>query len=539
MASIDPNRMQALLQHNPYHISTLLQVSEIATHQREHTISGDLLERALFTFGRALHSTFSPLLTSPSFNSSSPASSTSFGGIKHPQLSFSYFSNREFYLTIWRYIHNLTLRGTFRTASEYARLLFLLSPKRDPYAMLLYLPVLLLKAHQPNFVISLATSPALKPQTKDLPGVAYSLALAYLQLDNAIVAQEYLAKAIRKFPWVLSRLWQALDLDSSNLPATLWGRIPPEDTPLHAIVTELYVERARDLWNTPDASKLLIDTTNNIYNLPDHITANSYTPEGADTDDEIDGVPANVARHVILSDIPAVTTLLPLGWKNRVTTGYDPLPPIDDVEEYDMFAGVAGMEAPLDPGALAGFDGDGDGGGEAGMGGVGGTMLQLFRTLLPWVATPHSGANAGADSPAAGEPRSPQDAIAAAAQGRYEPDWDAMAGFLGVEGAQRMREMVEARGRAGALAGGVGVDGVGAEGGVPTGAEEGEGEAFMREVVRMLVEQERGELRGGGVDERGEREGEGQGGQGGEEEWEVWPEGTGGAVRGLGEEEGR
>ena len=30
VASMDPNRLVVLLQHNPYHISTLLQVSEIA-----------------------------------------------------------------------------------------------------------------------------------------------------------------------------------------------------------------------------------------------------------------------------------------------------------------------------------------------------------------------------------------------------------------------------------------------------------------------------------------------------------------------------
>lgn len=63
VASMDPQRMVQLLQFNPYHISTLLQVSEIAKQERDHATSGDLLERALFSFGRAVHSTFAANLS--------------------------------------------------------------------------------------------------------------------------------------------------------------------------------------------------------------------------------------------------------------------------------------------------------------------------------------------------------------------------------------------------------------------------------------------------------------------------------------------
>ena len=42
--SMDPDRLILLLQQNPYHIATLLQVSEIAKQDRNHTVSGDLLE---------------------------------------------------------------------------------------------------------------------------------------------------------------------------------------------------------------------------------------------------------------------------------------------------------------------------------------------------------------------------------------------------------------------------------------------------------------------------------------------------------------
>ncbi|KAF8458814.1 transcriptional repressor TCF25-domain-containing protein [Terfezia claveryi] len=518
VVSMDPNRLMSLLHHNPYHISTLLQISEIfSSQQRDHTSSGDLLERALFTFGRSLHSTFPLLLTNPTFAPPPPQLIPvppvilPLSNLKFPHLSFTHFPNREFYLTLWRYIHNLTLRGTFRTASEFARLLFSLNPRRDPYAMLTYLPIIFLKAHQPSLAITLANSETLRNKTKGLPAVAYSLPLAYLQSENEPVAREVLAKAIRKFPWVATRIWQVCDLDSGKLPRILWGRVVPEGDNLHAILSELYVERAKDLWAAPDATRLLIDTANEIFNLPPTTTATpkTFTEQvGEDGDNVIEGVPANIARHVVLSDIPAVTTLLPLGWKDRLTTSYDPLPPRGDRGSgYDMFSGVAGMEEPLDP--LRPLR-DGAAGGRMG------TILELFRTLLPWVAAPPG----GPDSPAPGEPREGEP-NAPGRPGRYLPDWGLLAQWLGGDTAERMREVVEAREREGGVA-----DGLGGEGAVPTGEEEGEGEVFLREVVRILLEQEGGEDGEGrmGAEEPWEF-GEEQ------EQWEQWPEGSGGEVR--------
>ncbi|KAF8418568.1 transcriptional repressor TCF25-domain-containing protein [Tirmania nivea] len=530
--SMDPNRLITLLHHNPYHISTLLQISEIFCQQRDHTSSGDLLERALFTFGRSLHSTFPPLLTNPTFTPPAPklmpCSISPFANLKCPYLSFIHFPNREFYLALWRYIHNLTLRGTFRTASEFSRLLFSLDPKRDPYAMLIYLPILFLKAHQPSLAIALANSETLKSRTKELPAVAYSLPLAYLQSENEPVAREMLAKAIRKFPWVATRIWQVCDLDSGKLPSILWGRVVPEEDNLNAILSELYIERARDLWAAPDAARLLIDTANEIFNLPPTTTATLTAPSmltlktftgqvGEDGEDVIEGVPANIARHVVLTDIPAVTTLLPIGWKDRFTSSYDPLPPRGDRGSgYDMLSGVAGMEAPLDlSGQLRG---------EAAAGGMG-TILELFRTLLPWIAAPPG----GPDSPAPGEPREGEP-DAPGRPGRYLPDWRLLAQALGNDTAERMREVVEARERQGGIAGGVG--GAGGEGALPTGEEEGEGEGFLREVVRVLLEQERGAggLGAGGDQVRGGVEDQWDFAEE-QEQWEVWPEGSGGDIR--------
>ena len=79
--SMDPQRMIGLLSMHPYHIATLLQVSEIARHQGDHAVFGDLVERALFSFGKSVHSSFPAALRS---------------GIA--RVSFDKPANRELYL---------------------------------------------------------------------------------------------------------------------------------------------------------------------------------------------------------------------------------------------------------------------------------------------------------------------------------------------------------------------------------------------------------------------------------------------------------
>ena len=100
VASMDPNRLVVLLQHNPYHISTLLQVSEIAKQESDHATSGDLLERALFSLGRAVHSTFAKNLSEGK-----------------ARLDFNRPENREFWLASWKYMQNLSMRATSRSGS--------------------------------------------------------------------------------------------------------------------------------------------------------------------------------------------------------------------------------------------------------------------------------------------------------------------------------------------------------------------------------------------------------------------------------------
>ncbi|KAL2857790.1 transcriptional repressor TCF25-domain-containing protein [Aspergillus pseudoustus] len=291
--SMDPQRMIQLLQYNPYHISTLLQVSEIAKHQGDHAVSADLLERALFNFGRSAHSSFGNRLKE--------------GGAR---LDFLHAENRELWLVGWRYIANLGMKGTWRTAYEWAKFLLSLDAN-DPYCIRLMIDNLALRGREWSHFIELCTQTRLSREWKYLPNIQCSLALAYLRLNKPKECREQLRVAMARYPWVFCKIAQELDIQP--IPKRIWGKLPPTDG--HELFTELYIVRTKDLWNTPEVVSLIVEVADTLLEGDEPIEP----PE----------ISLNIARHVVLSDIPRVTTHLPTRFVSGRISASDPLPPYD------------------------------------------------------------------------------------------------------------------------------------------------------------------------------------------------------------------
>ena len=300
VASYDPERMIQLLHTNPYHISTLLQVSEIAKQQRDNASASDLLERALFAFGRSVHSTF--------------ASTLSAGKAR---LSFSRPENREFFLAIWRYIATLCVRATFRTALEWARLMLSLAPEQDPYCIRLMIDQLSLRGRSPESLISITESDTLERAWKVPPNLAFSAALAHLRLKNPSKARTALKTAVREYPWLAARLCKELAIEP--IPKPVWGKEPTND--FQELLTQLYTPRAKDLWNTTEGTSLLVEI---CYSF-DEPLSDGAEPYWLREIEELD-----LARHVILTDDQNLISLLDTRVKELYTSVSDPLPPPDN-----------------------------------------------------------------------------------------------------------------------------------------------------------------------------------------------------------------
>ncbi|KAF1344070.1 transcriptional repressor TCF25-domain-containing protein [Delphinella strobiligena] len=300
VASMDPNRMVQLFHFNPYHISTLLQVSEIAKQERDHATSGDLLERALFSFGRSVHSTFANNLAQGK-----------------ARMDFRRPENREFWLAACRYISNLGMRATWRTVYEWAKLLLSLNPENDPYCIALVLDQYAIRARSPQNFLEIADSAFFKDKWNKLANVQITKGLALVQIGEEGKGKQALFTALAKFPFVVARLFQELNLDP---PPAVWGKQPRTDS--EKLHTELYATRAKDIWNTPEASHLLAEVSSAMI---------TQMPEQPVVDKQIT---LDEARHVLMSDIPALISHLPRSITTKVTSSSDPLPPDDDLTSY-------------------------------------------------------------------------------------------------------------------------------------------------------------------------------------------------------------
>ncbi|KAL8857361.1 MAG: hypothetical protein Q9178_006127 [Gyalolechia marmorata] len=297
--SLDPQRLIHLLQYNPYHISTLLQVSEIAKQQGDHSVAGDLLERALFSFGRSVHSSFIKALSDGK-----------------ARLDFRRPENREFWLAAWRYVGNLGQRGTWRTSYEWAKLVLSLDPEGDPFCVAINLDQLALRGGQAEHLLSLRTCAPLD-QFLNRPNLRISSALAQYRLKDAQGSRAQLRETMGDYPYIFTRLFQELNLD--HLPKSIWGQ--KARSAREEFECELYLNNAKDLWNTPEAISFLVEVAESLEPNP--------TPPRLENDITIDE-----ARHILLSGTPTLINLLPRTFTTMHTTSSDPLPPLDNLSSY-------------------------------------------------------------------------------------------------------------------------------------------------------------------------------------------------------------
>ncbi|KAH6725024.1 transcriptional repressor TCF25-domain-containing protein [Leptodontidium sp. MPI-SDFR-AT-0119] len=307
----DPQNLIGLLQRNPYHISLLIQVSKIAKDQTDHALSADLLERALFSFGRAATSLFHTKLAQGK-----------------ARLDFARPENRELWLAAYQYIKSLLMKGTYRTALEWAKLILSLDPEEDPYCMRLLIHQLALKAREFNWLLDVSESeipeiwaPSYLGKCHAASHTTPSLAFAALQLKESTQCRKLLSDSMQKLPWLFTHLFKELNLDA---PPSIWGIMPRTDA--ESLFTEMYVLQTKDLWNTPEATALLMEIAHTI----PKVNADSI-PKLENSEMTLD-----VVRFVYLDNTPAIMALAPSHLLHRSNNSdADPLPPDINVYSYE------------------------------------------------------------------------------------------------------------------------------------------------------------------------------------------------------------
>lgn len=389
---MDPMRIVHFIHENPYEVSGLITTSRVAIRDSNAALASDLLERALFTFGRVTLSSFRKKLER---------------GLA--RLEFRRPENRQFWLAGYHYIKSLMQKGTYNTALEWTKLFLSLSPK-DEYSMMNFTHVLAIYAYEAKWFIDLCNSSYFTSDEYDLPMKEYhrqTCVLAKLQLKDREGALKDLVKGMETLPWLYSSLCSAVNIDT---PRPIWGVQPRDDN--DALYTELYVHMAKDLWKRePDATTLLKEAGG----IASKVDVSSL-PAAAE-------VPLSIGRFIYLDNTPELMGLVPPKMLHASPNfDYDPLPPSqeenifsnewqtwpwrrndnpDDFRRGQMDSLMreaqrmvqhdrAAHGLPAEP--ADGDDGDAGAAGEGAEPAEGGFLTRLARMLLPvWMARGEEG----------------------------------------------------------------------------------------------------------------------------------------------------
>lgn len=216
-------------------------MSSVAKQDQNMALAAELCERALFTFGRMTTSAFRQNIEQGK-----------------ARLDFRRPENRQFWLAGYHYLKSLIRKGTYRTALEWAKLLYTLDP-RDPYAMRHFIHFLAIRAHESRWLVAFMEELEKTSDNRDSVYLGQTLVLAKLQMGDLEGARADLARGMQRVPWLFCAMFQELNLDT---PPSIWGI--SADSNARSFWVKLYVYQTKELWNNPQAIGLLQDVAKHL-----------------------------------------------------------------------------------------------------------------------------------------------------------------------------------------------------------------------------------------------------------------------------------
>ena len=210
VASHDPNRLFHLARDYPWHLETILRISELYHYSGQAQESSEMLERCLYACERAWHPTF--------------ASAASNGLAR---LDSSLPANKPLFEALFRHVINLTRRGCQKTALDTAKFLLGLD-HTDPKGVLCCIDYFALRCGEEHWLIDFAQTFGDSRYVGDgewqshgsllsFPGFAYSYAMAlYVTADDIADADAALLQAMLTHPYAWSAVLSKIEANDAE-----------------------------------------------------------------------------------------------------------------------------------------------------------------------------------------------------------------------------------------------------------------------------------------------------------------------------------
>lgn len=188
---------------------------------------------------------------------------------------------------------------------------------RDPYCVRLILDQLAVRGGQMEHLLKLRACTLYHIVWNSFPNIQISSALAEYKLKHIEACRASLLAAIHAYPWIFARLFRELNIE--HIPKSIWGKEPHSER--ENFECELYINYAKDLWNSPDAISFLAE----VAEIAENCGGIRMTSD----------ISLDEARHVLLSGTPALMSLIPRDYTTMSTSASDPLPPRNDLPSYN------------------------------------------------------------------------------------------------------------------------------------------------------------------------------------------------------------
>ncbi|KAK3863461.1 hypothetical protein Pcinc_030768 [Petrolisthes cinctipes] len=345
--SLNPENIMMLLNQEPFHVDTLLQVAEIFRLGDDSSMAAQLIERALLILESHSH---------PMFNVASGSC----------RLQYRQQENRSFFIALFRHILNVGQKGCYRTALELCKLLLNLSPDDDPLAVSLMIDFYALRAQEYSWLVALYDQYEPSKNLSMLPSFAFSVPLALFhlstegeqrqgtkdkrELSKALALAEELGSredirqradnmlqcALILFPGVLMPLLDKCSIqpDAEVAAHKFFGPSAQLDQSkgLSQIV-KLYVGRCFHVWKEAGVMSWMEENVKVVLSRVNNL--DPLVKEGEEMRRvRYQGTPMAIYRHILMSEIKDATAALPPALANTPVMSYDPLPPPDSVCGY-------------------------------------------------------------------------------------------------------------------------------------------------------------------------------------------------------------
>ncbi|KAL1379030.1 hypothetical protein pipiens_000509, partial [Culex pipiens pipiens] len=316
--SMDSDNIIKIINQHPYHVDSLIQLSELCKMSEDHAMASELIDHALFALESSFHTMFS--LTQGNC-----------------RLDYRRQENRALFVTLFKHSQYLESRACSRTALEVAKLILTFDPVSDPLAIILIVDYYAIRAKQYEWLVQLYDEWEATNNLSQLPNMAYSYALALFHLKRTDAADRALQYALLMFPAVLRMLLDELSIqpDPRVIAHSYFGPATYDKaTVALQQLTSMYVCRSKLVWRD---AEILPWLERNVTAVLDRVDAKDeivaeYT---AKRNQRYMNPPRAILRHIVLSDFKEKVPLAQFIKKEtEPVLMYDPLPPLDSINIY-------------------------------------------------------------------------------------------------------------------------------------------------------------------------------------------------------------